>query len=84
MSGHHPWSELVAEMSPERRARIKAESDKLHREYVLSEIRRQAGFTQCEMAENCQFLNRPMLPLSVAAICALAPCRKSLRLLAVS
>lgn len=51
MSGHHPWSELMAEMAPERRAKIKAESDKLHREYVLSEIRRQAGFTQCEMAE---------------------------------
>ena len=51
MSGHHPWSELRAKMSPERQARIKAEADKMHREYTLSEIRRQAGFTQCQMAE---------------------------------
>ena len=51
MSGHHPWSELRAKMSPERQARIKAEADKMHREYTLAEIRRQAGFTQCQMAE---------------------------------
>lgn len=50
MSGHHPWAELRTKMSPERQARIKAEADKMHREYTLSEIRRQAGFTQCQMA----------------------------------
>ena len=51
MSGHHPWSELLAEMPAERRKRIKEGADALHREYTLSEIRRQAGFTQCQMAE---------------------------------
>jgi len=51
MSGHHPWSELMVEMPVERRKRIKENSDALHREYTLSEIRRQAGLTQCQMAE---------------------------------
>ena len=51
MSGHHQWSELVAEMPAERRKRIKEDADILHREYTLSEIRRQAGLTQCQMAE---------------------------------
>ena len=51
MSGHHPWSELMAEMPAERRKRIKEDADTLHREYTLSEIRRQAGLTQCQMAE---------------------------------
>ena len=39
VSGHGNFKELVAKMSPERRARIKAEADELHREYVLSQIR---------------------------------------------
>ena len=51
MSGHHPWSELMSEMPAERRKRIKEGADALHREYTLSEIRRQAGLTQCQMAE---------------------------------
>lgn len=51
MSGRHPWSELMAEMPAERRKRIKEDADTLHREYTLSEIRRQAGLTQCQMAE---------------------------------
>ena len=51
MSGRHPWSELMAEMPAERRKRIKEGADALHREYTLSEIRRQAGLTQCQMAE---------------------------------
>lgn len=51
MSGHHPWSELMAELPAERRKRIKEGADALHREYTLSEIRRQAGLTQCQMAE---------------------------------
>lgn len=51
MSGHHPWSELMAEMPAERRMRIKEDVDTLHREYTLSEIRQQAGLTQCQMAE---------------------------------
>ena len=51
MSGHHPWPELLAEMPAARRKRIKESADTLHREYTLSEIRRQAGLTQCQMAE---------------------------------
>ena len=51
MSGHHQWSELIAEMPAERRKRIKEGADALRREYTLSEIRRQAGLTQCQMAE---------------------------------
>ena len=51
MSGRHPWSELMAEMPAERRMRIKEDADTLHREYTLSEIRQQAGLTQCQMAE---------------------------------
>ena len=51
MSGHHPWPELLAEMPAAQRKRIKESADALHREYTLSEIRRQAGLTQCQMAE---------------------------------
>ena len=51
MSGHRNFNELLAKMSPERRARIKAEADDLHREYVLSQIRQQVGFTQADVAE---------------------------------
>lgn len=51
MSGHHPWPELLAEMPAARRKRIKESTDALYREYTLSEIRRQAGLTQCQMAE---------------------------------
>ena len=51
MRGHHQWSELMAEMPAERRKRIKEGANALHREYTLSEIRRQAGLTHCQMAE---------------------------------
>ena len=51
MSGHRNFNELLAKMSPERRARVKKEADTLHREYVLSQIRQQVGFTQAEVAE---------------------------------
>lgn len=51
MSGHHQWSALLAKMPAERRKRIKENADALHREYTLSEIRRQVGLTQCQMAE---------------------------------
>ena len=43
MNGHRNFNELLAKMSPERRARVKAEADDLHREYVLSQIRQQVG-----------------------------------------
>ncbi len=51
MSGHRNFNELLAKMSPERRARVKAEADDLHRESVLSQIRQQVGFTQADVAE---------------------------------
>ena len=51
MSGHRNFKELVAKMSPERRARVKAEADELHCEYVLPQIRQQVGFTQADVAE---------------------------------
>ena len=51
MSRHRNFKELVAKMSPERRTRVKAEADELHREYVLSQIRQQVGFTQADVAE---------------------------------
>lgn len=49
--GHRNFNELLEKMSPERRARIKLEADDLHREYVLSQIRQQVGFTQADVAE---------------------------------
>ena len=40
MSGRHSLSELKAKMSPERLAKVEAESEKLYSEYVLGEISR--------------------------------------------
>jgi len=51
MSEHHPWPKLLAEMPADRHNRIKEDADALRRAYTLSEIRRQAGLTQCQMAE---------------------------------
>ena len=51
MSRHHNFNELRAKMSPERQSRIKTEADALHHDYVLSQIRRQVGFTQMEVAK---------------------------------
>ena len=51
MSGHRNFNELLAKMSPERRDRVKAEADELHRTYVLSQIRQQVGFTQAQVAQ---------------------------------
>ena len=53
MSGHHLWLELVAEMLPERRARIKAESKKLHRKYVLFDYRRLLLMFLCILGHLC-------------------------------
>jgi len=51
MSGHRNFNELLAKMSPERRARIKNEADNLHRDYVLAQIRQEVGFTQAQVAQ---------------------------------
>lgn len=84
MSGHHQWSELVAEMPAERRKRIKEDADTLHREYTLSEIRRQAGLTQCQMAEKLNVSNRLMHPSRKVATCEWEHYRRSLPRLVVS
>ena len=43
MSGHRNFKEPMAELSPERRARVKAEADDLNREYASSQIRQLKG-----------------------------------------
>lgn len=43
---HRNFKELMAKMSPERRARVKDDANELHREYALSQIRQQVGFAQ--------------------------------------
>ena len=50
MSGHRNFNELLAKMSPERRERVTAEADRLHRGYVLAQIRQKVGFTQAQVA----------------------------------
>ena len=50
MSGHRNFSELRAKMSPERRARNAAETEKMQKVYLLSQIRQQVGLTQAEVA----------------------------------
>ena len=51
MIRHRNFKELLAKMLPERRARVKAEADDLHREFVLSLFRQQVGFTQTDVVE---------------------------------
>lgn len=51
MSGHRNFEELRKRFSPERRAKLDAEVQEMQTEYVLSQIRREAGFTQVQMAE---------------------------------
>jgi DNA-binding XRE family transcriptional regulator len=61
MGRHHNFNELRAKMSPERLSRIKTEADALHRDYVLSQIRRQVGFTQMEVAKRLG-ISQPTYP----------------------
>ena len=51
MSGHHDFGKLRAKMAPDRRARNEAIADDMNRGYILSQIRRQVGLSQTEMAE---------------------------------
>ena len=51
MSGHHSFENLRARMSPERKASNRAAADDMNREYVLSQIRREIGVTQVEVAD---------------------------------
>ena len=50
MSGHHPFNNLRAQMSADRRARNDAAAEAMNRDYVLSQIRREIGLTQADMA----------------------------------
>ena len=51
MSGHRNFEELRKKFSSERRAHLDEEVKEMQREYAISQIRREAGFTQVEMAE---------------------------------
>ena len=51
MSGHHSFESLRARMSPDRKAANCAAADEMNREYVLSQIRREIGVTQVEVAD---------------------------------
>ena len=51
MSGHHPFSSLRERMSRERQAANNDAAKDMNREYVLSQIRRELGITQVEVAD---------------------------------
>jgi DNA-binding XRE family transcriptional regulator len=48
---HRNFRELEVKMSPERRARIKAEADRMLKEIALAELREAKNITQEELAE---------------------------------
>ena len=50
MAGRHNWNNLIKKMTPERRARIEQGVREDLAEMLLSEIRRQAGLTQQQLA----------------------------------
>ena len=62
MSGHRNFKELMAELSPERHARVKAEADDLNREYASSQIRQQKG------SEEMRRINKMYEPLVVVVV----------------
>ena len=51
MSGHRSFNRLRDKMSPERRAANETAASDMNREYVLSQIRRELGVTQVEVAD---------------------------------
>ena len=51
MSGHRPFSELTKHFSPERKARIEAETKKLREEMTLQELRESLHIQQGELGE---------------------------------
>ena len=51
MSGHRSFNSLREKMSPERRAANETAASDMNREYVLSQIRRELGVTQAEVAD---------------------------------
>lgn len=51
MSGHKPFSELTKHFSPERLAKIEAETNRLREEMTLQELRKSLGIEQGELGE---------------------------------
>lgn len=51
MSGHRPFSELTKHFSPERKARIEAETSRLREEMTLQELREALHIQQGELGE---------------------------------
>ena len=51
MSGHHPFSELTRNFTPERRRRVKLMKSKLLADMPLHELRRARALAQQELAE---------------------------------
>lgn len=49
--GHHKFEELEKQMGPERLARARAKAQEMMAEMLLAEIRKEAGFTQEDLAE---------------------------------
>jgi predicted transcriptional regulator len=49
--GHKNFEELEKQMSPERLARVEARAQEAMAEMLLAEIRKEAGFTQEDLAE---------------------------------
>lgn len=49
--GHKSFDELRKQMSPESRARATAKAKEMMAEMLLAEIRKEAGFTQEDLAE---------------------------------
>ena len=50
MSGHQPFSKLTANFTPERKAKIAANTQQLKSEMTLNEIRLAVSLTQDELA----------------------------------
>jgi len=50
MSGHQPFSNLTADFSPQRKAKIIAQTEKLDTEMALGELRKAFSLTQEELA----------------------------------
>lgn len=51
MAGHHPWSELRKDMSPERRSQVEALYQQKRLGLLIADLRKHSGLTQTELAE---------------------------------
>jgi DNA-binding XRE family transcriptional regulator len=49
--GHHKFEKLEKQMGPERLAKAKVRAKEMMAEMLLAEIRKEAGFTQEDLAE---------------------------------